>query len=87
MVERTAHLNISAASPFRFDCHRFDCHRSDNLTPDKQSFKEHSSVRKMALEDWWTTNREGTSCELGEIFERGSVTCVEEACLRRSGGI
>jgi len=32
---------------------------------------------------------EETSCELGEIFEEGSVTCVDELelCLRCSGGI
>ena len=32
---------------------------------------------------------EGTSCELGEIFEEGSETCLLEhkLCLRCSGGI
>ena len=30
---------------------------------------------------------EETSCELGDIFLEGSVTCVEELCLRCLGGI
>ena len=30
---------------------------------------------------------EDTSCELGDVFQEGSVTCVDELCLRCSGGI
>lgn len=39
--------------------------------------------------DGGTTNMEWTSCELGDIFEEGSVTCLREfdLCLRCSGGI
>jgi len=29
---------------------------------------------------------EETTCELGEIFQEGDVTCVGELCLRCSGG-
>lgn len=30
---------------------------------------------------------EDTSCELGDIFQEGSMTCAGELCLRCSGGI